>query len=185
MTTFEKLLLRSLCEIVDSLNRIEERLPGVGHLVDHGKIRRLMEDVNQACLEDQPSVPPLPQPDPVRPVVRRPTTTVTVGVWSKTFKTFLDAVFGAWEHIESIRPGFMETWAASPQGHRRGKLYVSRSAEDVKAPRKCVAGRWYVSSHLSSAALERLLRLSCEANDVEFGVAVVISKDGEEEGSEP
>ena len=185
MTTFEKLLLRSLCEIIDSLNRIDERLPGKGHPVDHGKIRKLMDDVNQACADEQPSVLPVPPPGPVRPVTRKPTTTVTVGVWSETFKTYQGAVFGAWEHIESIRPGFMETWAASPQGHRGGKLYVSRSAEDVKAPRKCVAGRWYVSTNLNSARLKRLLRLSCEANDVEFDVAVVISKDGEEEGSEP
>lgn len=185
MTTFEKLLLRSLCEIIDSLNRIDERLPGKGRPVDHGKIRKLMDDVNQACVYEQPSVLPVPQPGPVRPVTRKPTTTVTVGVWSDTFKTYQGAVFGAWEHIESIRPGFMETWAASPQGHGRDKLYVSRSAEDVKAPRRCVAGRWYVSTYLNSAGLKRLLRLSCEANDVEFGVAVVISKDGEEEGSEP
>lgn len=185
MTTFEKLLLRSLCEVIDSLNRINECLPGNARPVDHGKLRKLKEDVTQACGDDPPMVLPLPQPDPVRPVVRRPTTTVTVGVWSKTFKTNQDAVFGAWEHIESIRPGFMETWAASPQGHGRGKLYVSRSAEDVKAPRRCVAGRWHVSTYLNSAGLKRLLRLSCEANDVEFGVAVVISKDGEEEGSEP
>lgn len=185
MTTFEKLLLRALCAVIDSLNRIDERLPGKGHPADHEKIRKLMDDVDQACVDDQPVVPPLPQPGPVRPVARKPPTTVTVGVWSETFKTYQGAVFGAWEHIESIRPGFMETWAASPQGHGRGKLYVSRSAADVKAPRRCVAGRWYVSTYLNSAGLKRLLRLSCEANDVEFGVAVVISKDGEEEGSEP
>lgn len=184
MTTFEKLLLRSLCEIVDSLNRIDERLPGKASLVDRGKIRKLMEDVTQACGDDQPRVPTLPQPDPVRPVVRKRATTVTVGVWSETFKNFSDAVVGAWEHIESIRPGFMETWAASRQGRGHTKRYVSSSAEDVKAPRKCIAGRWYVSTYLNSANLKRLLRLSCEANGVEFGVAVVISKDGEEEESE-
>lgn len=184
MTTFEKLLLRSLCEIIDSLNRINERLPGTGHLVDHGKIRKLMDDVNQACGDDQPEVPVVVPPNPVNRVVRRRATTVTVGVWSKTFKTFQGAVFGAWEHIESIRPGFMETWAASRQGRGHTKRYVSSSAEDVKAPRKCIAGRWYVSTYLNSANLKRLLRLSCEANDVEFGVAVVISKDEDDEESE-
>ena len=182
MTTFEKLLLRSLCEIVDSLNRIDERLPGAGRLVDHGRIRKLIDDVDQACVDDQPSVPP--QPNPVKKVVRKRATTVTVGVWSKTFKTFADAVIGAWEHIEGLRPGFMETWAASPQGRGNVNPYVSKSTEGVREPSRCVAGSWYVSTHRSSADLKRLLRLSCEANDVEFGVAVVISREGEEEESE-
>lgn len=184
MTTFEKLLLRSLCEIIDSLNRINECLPGTGHLVDHGKIRKLMDDVNQACGDDQPEVPVLVPPSPVNRVVRRRATTVTVGVWSKTFKTFADAVIGAWEHIEGLRPGFMETWAASPHGRGRVNPYVSKSPEGMREPSRCVAGTWYVSTHRSSDDLKRLLRLSCEANDVEFGVAVVISKDEDDEESE-
>ena len=103
---------------------------------------------------------------------------MTIGTWTETFKYFRLAVFGAWKQLDAVRPGFMQTWADSPQGKGRGGPLVSMDPNAVSnnnGPLECASGTWHVPSNCSRKSFTYYLRLSCEANGLELGRDVILT----------
>ena len=135
----------------------------------------------------QPEAKPVPEskpapeakPEPPATIQRkRVPTSVTIGTWTETFKNFRLAVFGAWKQLDAVRPGFMQTWADSPQGQGRGGLLVSMDSNAVSndnGPLECASGTWHVPAKCSRKSFTRYLRLSCEANGLELGRDVILT----------
>ena len=129
--------------------------------------------------EAKPEPEPEPEPEPVPRVTRkRLPTTVTIGDWSETFKTYRAAVQGAWKHLDTVQPGFMQRWADAPQGQGRSGPVVSmdsNAAPNYNGPLACASGTWHVPSNCSRKTFTNFLRLSCEANGLELGKDVILA----------
>ena len=175
-----------LVEVVVTHLHTNDRVIASYRLTGRGRhvARMLMEDEERPCSTDRqvsqatptddgptPDAPPLSPLKPAKAIV-------TIGEWSEKFRTFKAAIYGAWQHLDSVRPGFMEAWADSPHGRSRNRAHVSKSKEDVSLtmsrPLRCASGTWYVPSNYNIANLQRFLRHSCEANGMKFGVDVCI-----------
>ena len=142
-----------------------------------------LKDAASAPSMPKPRPAPKPAPKPRPAPTKRETatgvlTTVTIGKWTETFKSFRSAVFGAWKHLDAVHPGFMQRWADSPQGHGRNGPRVSLDQDAVSnsnGPLECVSGIWHVPSHCSRKVHTNFLRLSCEANGLELGKDVILA----------
>ena len=138
-------------------------------------------------LKDADSAPRKPRPKPAlkpkpgsteRVTRKRVPTTVTMGNWTETFKSFRSAIFGTWKHLDAVRPGFMQTWADAPQGQGRNGPVVSmdsNAAPKNNGPLECASGTWLVPDKYGSERLANYLRLSCEANGLELGKDVILA----------
>lgn len=175
-----------LVEVVVTHLHTNDRVIASYRLTGRGRhvARMLMEDEegpysagrqeSEATPKDDGPTPDAPPLSPLKPAKA----IVTIGEWSGKFRTFKAAIYGAWQHLDSVRPGFMEAWAASPHGRSRHRAHVSKSKEDVSLtmskPLQCASGTWYVPSNYNIANLQRFLIRSCEANGMKFGVDVCI-----------
>ena len=137
------------------------------------------EDADSAPRKQEPKPALQPKPEPAQRVTRkRVPTTVTIGTWTETFKTFKSAVFGIWKHLDAVRAGFMQTWADAPQGQGLNGPVVSmdsNAALKTSEPLECASGTWHVPAKFGSKALANYLRLSCEANGLELGKDVILA----------
>lgn len=153
------------------------------------RYERTCKDALQAFLarasdpptKDADSAPRKPKPKPAPAKRESPTgvpTTVTIGKWTETFNSLRSAVFGAWKQLDAVHPGFMQTWADSPQGHGRNGPRVALDPSAVSnsnGPLECASGIWHVPSNCSRKSFMNFLRLSCEANGLELGKDVILA----------
>ena len=135
------------------------------------------KDADSAPRKPEPK--PAPESEPTQRITRKHVaTTVTIGNWTETFKNFRSAVHGAWKQLDAVRPGFMQTWADSPQGHGRNGPRVAldpNAVSNINGPLECASGIWHVPSKCSRKSFTDFLRLSCEANGLELGNDVILA----------
>ena len=128
-----------LVEVVVTHPRTNERAIASYRLTGRGLhvARMLMEEEerpysagrqeSEATPTDDGSTPDAPPLSPLKPAK----VIVTIGEWLEKFPTFKAGIYGAWQHLDSVRPGFMQAWAASTHRRSRHKAHVSKSIEDV------------------------------------------------------
>ena len=140
---------------------------------------RVTDPPDSAPSQQDSKPAPEPRPEPTEKVQRkRVPTTVTIGTWTATFTSLRMAVFGAWQRLDAVRPGFMQTWADSPQGQGRNGPRASLDQDAVSknnGPLECASGTWHVLANASRNEFTNHLRLSCEANGLELGRDVILA----------